>query len=265
MIWVLDPIAGRKKAMTDLLSHLGAAIGDTSQTDIAAPDLLIVDEAAAVPTDTAHVSRIVLSDAPTAPPPNGVILRKPLQEGLFLETVRRVLAGQHTPTKGISTAGHPAAAQITSTIAPPGWADGLDVLAVDDNATNRLLLERYFTGSGARLRLASGGAEAVALQSERQADLVLMDVSMPGMDGHQATGLIRTYEAVHDLPSAHVVAVTANVLDQHRQAAHLAGMDGFLSKPLRKAELIAYVSRCRDTSGQLSRPNGQTKWSRAAE
>ncbi|SEM53035.1 His Kinase A (phospho-acceptor) domain-containing protein [Roseovarius tolerans] len=265
MIWVLDLLAGRKKAMTDLLFHLGASIGDTSQPDNAAPDLLIVDEAAAVPTDTAHVPRIVLSDTPTAPPPNGAILRKPLQEGLFLETVRRVLEGQQTVSEGNTTAGHRVAPRITSTITPPGWAEGLDVLAVDDNATNRLLLERYFTGSGARLRLASGGAEAVALQSERQADLVLMDVSMPGMDGHQATGLIRTHEAAHDLPSAHVVAVTANVLDQHRQAAHLAGMDSFLSKPLRKAELIAYVSRYLETSAQLSRPTGQTTWPRAAE
>ena len=66
---------------------------------------------------------------------------------------------------------------------------------------------------------------------------------MPGMDGYQATGLICTREAAQGLKPAHVVAVTANVLEQHKQAAHMAGMDGFLGKPLRKADLIAYVER----------------------
>lgn len=120
------------------------------------------------------------------------------------------------------------------------------MLAVDDNATNRLLLERYFAGSGARLRLAASGAEAVAAYAEAAATLVLMDVSMPGMDGYQAAGLIRTQEAAHGLPPAHIIAVTANVLDQHRQAAHMAGMDAFLPKPLRKADLIAHVSTLRE-------------------
>ena len=136
----------------------------------------------------------------------------------------------------------PTSAACTPTAAPEGWARGRNVLAVDDNATNRLLIERYFRGAGARLRLACNGQEAVAAYRAEPADLILMDVSMPVMDGYQATGLIRLHEAKTGLPAAHVVATTANVLEQDRQEARVAGMNGFLGKPLRKAELVAYVA-----------------------
>ena len=269
VIWLVDPIAGRRGGMARVLAHLGAQVAEAATTAMlpkdGEPDLLIIDDEAGECACATGVPRILMSDKPPSRQNDETVLRKPWRETLFIETVRQRLDGK---TGGATLSAHPngqAHAQAGASSVPRGWADGIDVLAVDDNATNRLLLDRYFSGSGASLRLASNGAEAVASYGAARADLVLMDVSMPGMDGYQATGLIRTHEAAHDWPAAHVVAVTANVLDQHREAAHLAGMDGFLSKPLRKADLIAYVTRLRDTHAATGRvPRAETS-PRAAE
>jgi signal transduction histidine kinase len=242
VIWLADPLAGRREGLARLLGHLGAEVRSAESAAALphadCPDLVLLDEAAGALTRCEQVPRLLMSSVQAEAPPGGAALRKPLREAAFVQALRRLLdpATAHTEERATPTP-RPRAA---------GWAAGLDVLAVDDNATNRLLLERYFAGSGARLRLAASGAEAVAAYAEAAATLVLMDVSMPGMDGYQAAGLIRTEEAAHGLPPAHIVAVTANVLDQHRQAAHMAGMDAFLPKPLRKAELIAHVSTLRE-------------------
>ncbi|SEL78908.1 Signal transduction histidine kinase [Roseovarius azorensis] len=255
-IWLVDPMTDRRKGLVALLTYLGAEVEDAETmvalSGVAAqarPDLIVMDDSVARTQMPEAVPQIILSDGP-ARAGNGdcITLRKPVRESLLLDAVKRALTegGESLDNiRSLPTHRNETPRMVT------GWAAGLRVLAVDDNATNRLLLERYFSRSGASLRVATSGAEAVALYAEAPADLILMDVSMPGMDGYQATGLIRTQEAAHDLMPAHVVAVTANVLDQHQQEAHLAGMDGFLGKPLRKADLIAYVERYRATRSDL--------------
>ncbi|WP_297767405.1 ATP-binding protein [uncultured Roseovarius sp.] len=243
VIWLLDPCPDRRAGIAAPLTHLGARVLDAAAPDAlpvgpdADPPDLILRDIESPETDLPdEIPRILMSDR-AHPVGDHVraVLRKPLRERQMLDAIRAVL--------GTGKAEAPTATDSTATGRTDNWAIGLNILAADDNATNRLLLERYFSRSGARLRLAHSGTDAVALYGDEPADLVLMDVSMPGMDGYQATGLIRTHEAAHDLVSAHVVAVTANVLDHHRRDAQLAGMDGFLGKPLRKADLIAYVER----------------------
>ena len=245
LVWLLDPLPERRAGMAALLAHNGARVAcGAGPGDIAAgppPDLLVTDDHAEAPALDAQTPCILMCGAARAAPEGGAALRKPLRERLFLDTAARLLGAgaslRPAPRGRAATGGTPDG--------PAAWAEGLRVLAIDDNATNRLLLERYFSRSGAELRIAASGTEAIALYTQHPADLVLMDVSMPGMDGYQATGLIRTHEAAHGLAPAHVVAVTANILEQHREAARLAGMDAFLGKPLRKADLIAHVSRLR--------------------
>ncbi|WP_176214243.1 ATP-binding protein [Roseovarius sp. A-2] len=251
VIWLVDPIIERRGGMARLLAHLGAQVVEACTPDMlpreGTPDLLILDDTVADSECVTWAPQILMSDTAPVAPGQGTVLRKPWRETLFIDTVRQLLRGGAGPCEQVTPGTRQGRAYRGAPPVVKGWADGIEVLAVDDNATNRLLLERYFSGSGARLRLAANGMEAVALYAADRADLVLMDVSMPGMDGYQATGLIRTHEAAHDWPAAHVVAVTANVLDQHREAAHLAGMDGFLGKPLRKADLIDYVTQFRET------------------
>lgn len=114
----------------------------------------------------------------------------------------------------------------------------LHLLVAEDNRTNRLLIEKMFKGSTQRITFANDGLEAVDKYVSARPDMVLMDLSMPNKDGLAATRDIRQTEAERQLPRCPIVAVTANASDADRQACFEAGMDAFLSKPLRKARLF---------------------------
>lgn len=116
------------------------------------------------------------------------------------------------------------------------------VLVVDDNATNQLLIEAQLTKLGYQCELASDGAEAVALTETGHFDVVLMDCSMPIMDGYEATRRIRARErrTGHHLP---VLALTASASGSNRAACERAGMDGFLTKPIHLSHLDREIGR----------------------
>ena len=119
---------------------------------------------------------------------------------------------------------------------------GLNVLAVDDNRVNLMVLEKALLREGARVALAADGHQA--LQKLREADepfdVVLMDIQMPVMDGLTATREIRRDPRLAALP---VVALTAGVLAEEREAALQAGVDDFLAKPLDLQTINATLSR----------------------
>ncbi|MEE2939495.1 MAG: response regulator, partial [Planctomycetota bacterium] len=107
----------------------------------------------------------------------------------------------------------------------------VDVLVVDDNPTNRLVLDRLLARLGVTVHFAEGGQRALDLLGDRPFDLVLMDLMMPGMDGNEATRRLRELDVAWSrLP---VVALSAAVFDEDRHAALAAGMDDFLEKPVR--------------------------------
>lgn len=118
---------------------------------------------------------------------------------------------------------------------------GVEVLIAEDNRTNQLVLRKMLTPTGAELRFAVNGKEAVDFYATNGADLVLMDMSMPVMGGIEATERIRTLEGDGGLPACPIVALTANAMPADRDACMEAGMDDFLSKPVRKAELFAMI------------------------
>ena len=119
---------------------------------------------------------------------------------------------------------------------------GLRVLVAEDNRTNKMIVRKMLSGQIATLIEAVNGAEAVQLFQDRAPDLVPMDVSMPVKDGLQATRDIRAYEAANGLRHCPVVALTANAFGEDRKACHLAGLDGFLVKPLSRADLLAEIA-----------------------
>lgn len=118
------------------------------------------------------------------------------------------------------------------------WADRLNILVVDDTETNRFLAEAYFKGSGAVLRFAENGGEAVAMTHDKAADIILMDISMPVMNGYEATAAIREQEKSLCRSPAQILALTAHVLEEERKSCLEAGMNSFLTKPLRKQDLM---------------------------
>jgi PAS domain S-box-containing protein len=107
---------------------------------------------------------------------------------------------------------------------------GLRLLVVDDSETNREVARGIFADEGAEVSVAGDGREAVdwLLAHPDAVDLVLMEVQMPIMDGHEATRRIRRSPAIARLP---VVALTAGAMRTQEAAAEAAGMDAFLSKP----------------------------------
>jgi signal transduction histidine kinase/CheY-like chemotaxis protein len=115
---------------------------------------------------------------------------------------------------------------------------GKTILLAEDNATNRLVIEKLLAGSGVRLEMAHNGRDAVTRFEALLPDLVLMDVSMPVMNGYAASAEIRRIEMKKGLTECPIVALTANALPEDRIACTEAGMSGFLPKPVRRAELL---------------------------
>ena len=114
---------------------------------------------------------------------------------------------------------------------------GVTVLAVDDQPANLRLLDAVLTPRGHRVLTASSGAEALAILATEDIDLVLLDIVMPEMDGHEICRRIRAAPATEFLP---VVMITASGSEQ-RLAALESGADDFITKPFDQSELRARV------------------------
>ncbi len=117
---------------------------------------------------------------------------------------------------------------------------GLRVLLVEDNSVNQTLARRLMEKWGHRVNLAADGRAALEALKREDFDLVLMDVQMPVMDGFEATALIRRREegTGRHLP---VIAMTAHAIRGDRERCLAAGMDGYISKPIRASELLAEI------------------------
>ena len=144
---------------------------------------------------------------------------------------------------------------------PPGLAPaadgakGLAILVAEDNEINALLARSLLTRLGHRPTIATSGDAAVdAWLSAREAGepyaIVLMDVHMPGSDGIEATRRIRAAESGG--PRTPIVALTANALEEDREACLAAGMDGFLTKPLDRERLAAALATAADAKAMAA-------------
>ncbi len=113
---------------------------------------------------------------------------------------------------------------------------------VEDNAINLAVIKGLLLREGYGSTHAGNGLEALAAVAQKQFDLVLMDISMPEMDGFEATARIRAMEAetAGHLP---IIAMTAHAMAGDRERCLAAGMDDYLSKPLQKAELLALLKK----------------------
>jgi signal transduction histidine kinase/CheY-like chemotaxis protein/HPt (histidine-containing phosphotransfer) domain-containing protein len=123
---------------------------------------------------------------------------------------------------------------------------GLRVLLAEDNAVNQKLARSLLEREGHTVVIASNGRQAVDLFKESQFGLVLMDVQMPILGGIDAVKAIRELEQ-HTGGHVPIVAVTAHAMAGDREMCLAAGMDGYLSKPVRADELFAAISTLADT------------------
>ena len=118
----------------------------------------------------------------------------------------------------------------------------LRILLVDDNITNRKIGSKVLERLGYKADLAVDGETAISSFAEGQHDVILMDIEMPDMDGIEATRLIRA-SGSRDSLQPFIVALTANAMAGDRERYLEAGMDDYLSKPLRVEELVASLKR----------------------
>jgi CheY-like chemotaxis protein len=114
------------------------------------------------------------------------------------------------------------------------------ILVVDDSADNVAMLSLDLQQQGYRVVTATNGEEAVSVAAFTRPDLILMDISMPRLDGLAATTKIRELDALRDVP---VVAITAFGTDGFRRAAYDVGVAGYLTKPIDFPKMHQLVRR----------------------
>ncbi|HEY2837662.1 MAG TPA: response regulator, partial [Pirellulales bacterium] len=119
----------------------------------------------------------------------------------------------------------------------------LRILLAEDSLVNQKLALGLLSRQGHQVFVANNGREALAASETRQFDLVLMDVQMPELDGLDATRAIRLREQSSHQPRVKVIAMTAHAMTGDRDRCLAAGMDGYISKPIRAADLFATIDQ----------------------
>ncbi|MBF0471376.1 MAG: response regulator, partial [Gammaproteobacteria bacterium] len=117
---------------------------------------------------------------------------------------------------------------------------GAHVLVVDDNAINQQLAEEFLSQAGLRVSIANNGQEAVESVMRESFDAVLMDIQMPGMDGYQATRMIRLLDNCGKIP---IIAMTANAMSGDREKCLAADMNDHVAKPIEPETLFRTLVR----------------------
>lgn len=114
------------------------------------------------------------------------------------------------------------------------------VLVVEDHEENSRLVVKILRKAGYDFEVATNAREALVKLPGSPPDLVLMDMSLPGMDGFEATRLLKGHPRLARIP---VVALTAHAMAEHREKAAQAGCDAYVAKPFRSAELLEVIAR----------------------
>jgi signal transduction histidine kinase len=124
---------------------------------------------------------------------------------------------------------------------PPDPAPRLRVLAAEDNRTNQLVFRTMLKGVDLDLEMVENGALCLEAYRRAPPDLIFTDISMPEMDGTEAARAIRAHEVRHGLPHVPIIAMTAHASDDDRQRILAAGIDAYMTKPLKKGELHGMI------------------------
>jgi signal transduction histidine kinase/DNA-binding response OmpR family regulator len=156
-------------------------------------------------------------------------LTKPIRAAMLRETIGRLVDSRRSRP---------------SIEAPPPTISGGAIpvvrrhaLVVEDNAVNQLVTKRFLQRLGIDSDVVGDGAQAFVITADKAYDVVLMDCLMPVMDGYEATRQIRSRERAMELTHSLIIAMTANAMTGDRERCLAAGMDDYLSKPVRLEEL----------------------------
>ncbi len=169
-------------------------------------------------------------------------LTKPIKRAQLLEEVSIVLGKQKKHEFRL----------ITANAKPESGAfRPLNVLVAEDNPISQKFVEVALKKSGHTVTCVTNGKQAVEMARERPFDLILMDVQMPEMDGFEATSLIRDYQRESGTFTP-IVAMTANAMKGDREKCIEAGMDDYLSKPVKVKELLDILQKLSKTKESVT-------------
>jgi two-component system, sensor histidine kinase and response regulator len=177
-----------------------------------------------------------------ARPGRDAVITKPIVQSNLWDNIANLLQPSHMNTPKPSD-------ELPST----DIEHGLNILLAEDNPVNRKLALKLLEKLGHDTSVVTNGSEAVDAWRNGHFDLILMDVQMPEMDGMQATATIRQEECGTDLHTP-IVAMTAHAMKGDREKCLDAGMDGYVSKPIRKDQIREEIQRVMQSaaSGQLA-------------
>lgn len=219
----------------EALDHAGCV--DLVLTDQALPDMGGEELRAALREENNQIPVVVLGSNPasglsdTGRKNSREYLQRPMpRRDLF----RKITEAAEAFSEPAETAG---------TAAPIGEQSSgrkMRVLAAEDNKTNQLVLGKLLKSLEIDLTFANNGFEAIERFKEMTPDVVFMDISMPKMDGKEATGIIRGLPGGAKVP---IVALTAHAVDGDEQGILSAGLDYYLTKPLKKAAIFEMIAR----------------------
>jgi two-component system, sensor histidine kinase and response regulator len=167
-------------------------------------------------------------------------LNKPVRQSELLNTILTLL--DKAPRRAASHAGRGAVRRA---------ARSLSILLAEDNPVNQRLALRLLEKAGHKVAVAENGHQAVDLYANGEFDLIMMDVQMPEMDGFEATAEIREREKQ---TGAHIpiIALTARAMSSDRDRCLSAGMDGYVSKPIKLDDLFDAISGLLDIGDQAA-------------
>lgn len=114
------------------------------------------------------------------------------------------------------------------------------ILYIEDNFQNKRLVRKILTAKGYEVLEADDGLTGVELASKEMPDLILMDISLPGIDGVEATQRIKAFERTSVIP---IIALTANAMRGDRERFIAAGCDDYLPKPISTADLVNIIHK----------------------
>jgi two-component system, cell cycle response regulator DivK len=114
------------------------------------------------------------------------------------------------------------------------------VLVIEDNASNMTLATYLLKSAGHEVLCATDAEEGLAMARAERPDLILMDIQLPGMDGLEATALLKRDAATRTVP---VIALTALAMKGDEERIRAAGCDGYIAKPMRYKAFLETVSR----------------------
>jgi hypothetical protein len=158
------------------------------------------------------------------------ILTKPFRQSHLRNTLARVMGRQ--PNAAFERIAERTTVRL-----------GLNVLLAEDNDVNATVAKRWLQNWGCQCRAVVNGNDVLAAMEAEAFDLVLMDVSMPDLDGYEATRIIRLREFTANSRRVPIIAMTAHALEGDRDRCLEAGMDDYVSKPFNATELLDKIRR----------------------